>query len=118
MDASFSSEQSRNLLAAARRLLPGAIVLNTREQVLEAMELGLERSKIFGRVIVNSWTTADNFAVDVTGLEIADLERLQRAADTGAFDEPRGGAASSGRGSSGAGGGGGEGQYGGGQYGG
>ena len=114
MDASFSSEQSRNLLAASRRLLPGAIVLNTREQVLEAMELGLERSKIFGRVIVNSWTTADNFAIDVTGLEIADLERLQRAADSGAFDEPRGGGGG-GRGSSG---GGGEGQYGGGQYGG
>ena len=113
MDASFSSEQSRNLLAAARRLLPSAIVLNTREQVLEAMELGLERSKIFGRVIVNSWTSADNFAIDVTGLEIADLERLQRAADTGAFDEPRSGGGS-GRG----GGGGGEGQYGGGQYGG
>jgi hypothetical protein len=115
MDASFSSEQSRNLLAAARRLLPGSIVLNTREQVLEAMELGLERSKIFGRVIVNSWTSADNFAIDVTGLEIADLERLQRAADTGAFDEPRGGG---GRASSSGGGGGGEGQYGGGQYGG
>ena len=110
MDASFSSEQSRNLLAAARRLLPSAIVLNTREQVLEAMELGLERSKIFGRVIVNSWTSADNFAIDVTGLEIADLERLQRASDSGAFDEPRGGGGSS-RG-------GGEGQYGGGQYGG
>ena len=114
MDASFSSEQSRNLLAAARRLLPGSIVLNTREQVLEAMELGLERSKIFGRVIVNSWTTADDFAIDVTGLEIADLERLQRAADTGAFDEPRGG----GGGRASASGGGGEGQYGGGQYGG
>lgn len=115
MDASFSSEQSRNLLAAARRLLPSAIVLNTREQVLEAMELGLERSKIFGRVIVNSWTSADNFAIDVTGLEIADLERLQRASDSGAFDEPRaGGGASRG----GGGGGGGEGQYGGGQYGG
>jgi hypothetical protein len=114
MDASFSSEQSRNLLAAARRLLPSAIVLNTREQVLEAMELGLERSKVFGRVIVNSWTSADNFAIDVTGLEIADLERLQRAADTGAFDEPRGGGGGSSRG----GGGGGEGQYGGGQYGG
>ena len=112
MDASFSSEQSRNLLAAARRLLPGSIVLNTREQVLEAMELGLERSKIFGRVIVNSWTSADNFAIDVTGLEIADLERLQRASDTGAFDEPRGG------GGTARGGGGGEGQYGGGQYGG
>ncbi len=117
MDASFSSEQSRNLLAAARRLLPSAIVLNTREQVLEAMELGLERSKIFGRVIVNSWTTADSFAIDVTGLEIADLERLQRASDSGAFDEPRGGGATGGR-SSGGGGGGGEGQYGGGQYGG
>lgn len=113
MDASFSSEQSRNLLAAARRLLPSAIVLNTREQVLEAMELGLERSKIFGRVIVNSWTSADNFAIDVTGLEIADLERLQRASDTGAFDEPRGGGGGTARG-----GGGGEGQYGGGQYGG
>jgi uncharacterized membrane protein len=111
MDASFSSEQSRNLLAAARRLLPSAIVLNTREQVLEAMELGLERSKVFGRVIVNSWTSADNFAIDVTGLEIADLERLQRAADTGAFDEPRGGGGGGQRG-------GGEGQYGGGQYGG
>ncbi|MBM4409503.1 MAG: hypothetical protein FJ038_13130 [Chloroflexi bacterium] len=111
MDASFSSEQSRNLLAASRRLLPSAIVLTTREQVLEAMELGLERSKIFGRVIVNSWTSADNFAVDVTGLEIADLERLQRASDTGAFDEPRGGGGGGGRG-------GGEGQYGGGQYGG
>jgi hypothetical protein len=113
MDASFSSEQSRNILAAARRLLPGAIVLNTREQVLEAMELGLERSKIFGRVIMNSWTSADSFAVDVTGLEIADLERLQRAADSGAFDEPRGGGG--GRASAS---GGGEGQYGGGQYGG
>ena len=113
MDASFSSEQSRNLLAAARRLLPSAIVLNTREQVLEAMELGLERSKIFGRVIVNSWTSADNFAIDVTGLEIADLERLQRASDNGAFDEPRGGG-----GGAAARGGGGEGQYGGGQYGG
>ena len=113
MDASFSSEQSRNILAAARRLLPGAIVLNTREQVLEAMELGLERSKIFGRVIMNSWTSADNFAIDVTGLEIADLERLQRAADSGAFDEPRGGGG--GRASAS---GGGEGQYGGGQYGG
>ena len=112
MDASFSSEQSRNLLAAARRLLPSAIVLNTREQVLEAMELGLERSKVFGRVIVNSWTSAENFAVDVTGLEIADLERLQRAADTGAFDEPRGGGGGGGA-RAGA-----EGQYGGGQYGG
>ena len=112
MDASFSSEQSRNLLAAARRLLPSAIVLNTREQVLEAMELGLERSKVFGRVIVNSWTSAENFAIDVTGLEIADLERLQRAADTGAFDEPRGGGGAGGA-RAGA-----EGQYGGGQYGG
>lgn len=112
MDASFSSEQSRNLLAASRRLLPGSIVLNTREQVLEAMELGLERSKIFGRVIINSWTSSDNFAIDVTGLEIADLERLQRASDNGVFDEARGGGG--GRPS----GGGGEGQYGGGQYGG
>ena len=118
MDASFSSEQSRNLLAAARRLLPSAIVLNTREQVLEAMELGLERSKVFGRVIVNSWTSADNFAIDVTGLEIADLERLQRAADSGAFDEPRSGGGGRGSSSSSGGGGGGEGQYGGGQYGG
>lgn len=114
MDASFSSEQSRNLLAAARRLLPSAIVLNTREQVLEAMELGLERSKIFGRVIVNSWTSADNFAIDVTGLEIADLERLQRASDSGAFDEPRAGGGGGGGGGRAAG----EGQYGGGQYGG
>ena len=87
MDASFSESESRNLLDAARRLLPRAIVLNTREQCLEALELGLERAKIFGRVIVNSWSTNDDFRIDVTGLEIGDLERLQRAADSGAFDD-------------------------------
>jgi hypothetical protein len=90
MDASFSDTESKNLLEASRRLLPRAIVLNTREQVLEALELGLERAKIFGRVIVNSWTGNDEFRIDVTGLEIGDLERLQRAADAGAFDEGRG----------------------------
>src|SRR5262249_20942499 len=57
MDASFTDTESRNLLEASRRLLPRAIVLNTREQVLEALELGLERAKIFGRVIINSWTS-------------------------------------------------------------
>ena len=61
MDASFSDTESKNLLEASRRLLPRAIVLNTREQVLEALELGLERAKIFGRVIVNSWTGNDEF---------------------------------------------------------
>jgi hypothetical protein len=91
MDASFSDSESKNLLDASRRLLPRAIVLNTREQVLEALELGLERAKIFGRVIVNSWTGTDDFRIDVTGLEIGDLERLQRAADNGAFDDARGG---------------------------
>lgn len=94
MDASFSDSESKNLLEASRRLLPRAIVLNTREQVLEALELGLERAKIFGRVIVNMWATKDDFRIDVTGLEIGDLERLQRAADGGAFDDGRGGAAS------------------------
>jgi hypothetical protein len=94
MDASFSESESRNLLDASRRLLPRAIVLNTREQVLEALELGLERAKIFGRVIVNSWATNEDFRVDVTGLEIGDLEKLQRAADAGAFDD-RGGAGGS-----------------------
>ncbi len=87
MDASFSDSESRNLLDASRHLLPRAIVLTTREQVLEALELGLERAKIFGRVIVNSWTSNDAFQIDVTGLEIGDLERLQRAADTAAFDD-------------------------------
>src|SRR3954453_20711837 len=91
MDASFSDTESKALLDASRRLLPRAIVLNTREQVLEALELGLERAKIFGRVIVNSWSTNDSFRIDVTGLEIGDLERLQRAADSGAFDDGRGG---------------------------
>ena len=91
MDASFSDTESKNLLEASRQLLPRAIVLNTREQVLEALELGLERAKIFGRVIVNSWTTNDAFRIDVTGLEIGDLERLQRAADSGAFEDARGG---------------------------
>jgi hypothetical protein len=91
MDASFSDTESKNLLEASRRLLPRAIVLNTREQVLEALELGLERAKIFGRVIVNTWSGNDDFRIDVTGLEIGDLERLQRAADAGAFDEGRGG---------------------------
>ena len=92
MDASFSDTESKNLLEASRRLLPRAIVLNTREQVLEALELGLERAKIFGRVIVNSWTSNADFRIDVTGHEIGDLERLQKAADGGAFDEGRGGA--------------------------
>ena len=92
MDASFSDTESKNLLEASRRLLPRAIVLNTREQVLEALELGLERAKIFGRVIVNGWTSNDDFKIDVTGLEIGDLERLQRAADAGAFDDGRGAA--------------------------
>ena len=87
MDASFNDVQSKNLLRASRRLLPSAIVLTTREQCLEALELGLERAKIFGRVIVNSWTTNESFQIDVTGLEIGDLERLQRAADSGAFDD-------------------------------
>jgi hypothetical protein len=87
MDASFLETESRNLLEASRRLLPRAIVLTTREQCLEALELGLERAKIFGRVIVNSWTTNEDFKIDVTGLEIGDLERLQRAADSGAFDD-------------------------------
>jgi len=91
MDASFSDTESKNLLEASRQLLPRAIVLNTREQVLEALELGLERAKIFGRVIVNSWTTNDAFRIDVSGLEIGDLERLQRAADSGAFEDARGG---------------------------
>jgi hypothetical protein len=93
MDASFSETESRNLLDASRRMLPRAIMLNTREQCLEALELGLERAKIFGRVIVNSWATNDDFRIDVTGLEIGDLERLQRAADSGAFDDraPAGG---------------------------
>jgi hypothetical protein len=91
MDASFSDSESKNLLEASRQLLPRAIVLNTREQVLEALELGLERAKIFGRVIVNSWTTNDAFRIDVSGLEIGDLERLQRAADSGAFEDARGG---------------------------
>ena len=95
MDASFSDSESKNLLDASRRLLPRAIVLNTREQVLEALELGLERAKIFGRVIVNSWTTNDAFQIDVTGLEIGDLERLQRAADSGAFDDGRAAASGS-----------------------
>jgi hypothetical protein len=90
MDASFTDTESRNLLEASRRLLPRAIVLNTREQVLEALELGLERPKIFGRVIINSWTGIDSFKIDVTGLEIGDLERLQRAADGGAFDDGNG----------------------------
>src|SRR4029079_4268014 len=92
MNASFSDTESKALLDASRRLLPRAIVLNTREQVLEALELGLERAKIFGRVIVNSWATNDDFRIDVTGLEIGDLEKLQRAADAGAFDD-RGGSA-------------------------
>jgi hypothetical protein len=91
MDASFSESESKNLLDASRRLLPRAIVLNTREQVLEALELGLERAKIFGRVIVNAWSTNEDFRIDVTGLEIGDLEKLQRAADSGAFDERGGG---------------------------
>ena len=98
MDASFSETESRNLLEASRRLLPRAIVLNTREQCLEALELGLERAKIFGRVIVNSWATTDDFRIDVTGLEIGDLERLQRAADTGGFDDRGSGGGSSGLG--------------------
>jgi hypothetical protein len=94
MDASFGESESRSLLEASRRLLPRAIVLTTREQVLEALELGLERAKIFGRVIVNSWNANDDFRIDVTGLEIGDLERLQRAADSGMFDDGRGGAVS------------------------
>lgn len=87
MDASFSDAQSKNLLKASRKLLPSAIVLTTREQCLEGLELGLERAKIFGRVIINSWTSNEVFKIDVTGLEIGDMERLQRAADMGSFDD-------------------------------
>ena len=96
MDASFSDVQSKNLLKASRRLLPSSVVTTSREQVLEALELGLERAKIFGRVILNSWTTNESFKVDVTGLEIADFERLQKAADGGSFDEGARGAAAGG----------------------
>jgi hypothetical protein len=98
MDASFNVSESTNLLEASRRMLPRAIVLNTREQCLEALELGLERAKIFGRVIVNTWHSSEDFQIDVTGLEIGDLERLQRAADSGLFDDGRGGAGTSGLG--------------------
>ena len=44
------------------------------------------RAKIFGRVIVNTWATNSDFKIDVTGLEIGDLERLQQAADAALYD--------------------------------
>jgi hypothetical protein len=91
MDASLSETESPNLLDPSWRLLPRVIVLNSRGQCLATLGLGLERAKIVGRVIVKSWSTNDDFKIDVTGLEIGDLERLQRAADSGAFDDGRSG---------------------------